>query len=49
MIRKLSDSVGMFVVLGIVFIVWAFLWSHKFYLYFAGIVCFYQAYQNYSK
>ena len=45
--QKLSASVPVFIFFGILFIIWAVLWDHKFYLYFAGIVCFLQAFQNY--
>lgn len=48
MMRKLSASVPLFIFFGLLFIVWAVLWEHKFYLYFAGAVCLFQAFKNYK-
>ena len=42
MLRKLSSSVPLFIFFGLLFLVWAFVWEHQFYLYFAGFVCFFR-------
>ncbi|MGM0175571.1 hypothetical protein IGI53_003007 [Enterococcus sp. DIV0788_1] len=48
MMQKISNSVVVFVLFGILFLVWAVLWDHKFYLYFSSVICFFYAFRNYS-